>query len=653
MSHLPPAPPPRQNRFQAPMPSTGLPAGPRLAPAPNPAPIANQAQRRMYMAGANSSATGSAAQLLNPSMRTLPGSGTEPIHAALAQAPDGYTDEGSHTSLADTPYPKHAESSNGHESLSEKYQFASNPFAYGQGYAEPDDDLHTPDPKRDKRADRGGSFFTSRGAVNLGCLFVLMIGIILLFAGYPMITYFTQNSLTTLGGYNLGGINATGQVPVMNGNFGLIDVDTPESAYTLKSLDDGSEMELVFSDEFNTEGRSFYPGDDPFWEAVDLHYWGTNNLEWYDPGAVTTSGGYLNITMRKMRNHDLDYQGGLISTWNKFCFTGGYIQANVSLPGKSTVYGLWPAIWTMGNLGRMGYGASLDGMWPYSYDSCDIGTLPNQTDPKTNGPPAVHTMGDKSNGNELSYLPGQRLSACTCADDLTHPGPKRSDGSFVGRSAPEIDMFEAQVDSGTLIGHVSQSGQWAPFNHHYAWFNTTDNLQIYDEQVTQLNSYVGGVFQQSTSAVSVTDQKCYTQDDVCFSVYGFEYAPGNDGYITWVNDNKPAWTIRGAGMAADPIVEIGPRPVPQEPMYIIANLGISPNFGAIDFEHLIFPTWMLVDWIRVYQPKGKRNVGCDPEDFPTSPYINQFIEAYTNPNLTTWVDDYKQVFPKNKLVDTC
>jgi hypothetical protein len=31
--------------------------------------------------------------------------------------------------------------------------------------------------------------------------------------------------------------------------------------------------DLVFSDEFNTDGRTFYPGDDPYWEAVDLHYW--------------------------------------------------------------------------------------------------------------------------------------------------------------------------------------------------------------------------------------------------------------------------------------------------------------------------------------------------------------------------------------------
>ena len=26
------------------------------------------------------------------------------------------------------------------------------------------------------------------------------------------------------------------------------------------------------------------------------------------------------------------------------------------------IVGLWPAIWTLGNLGRAGYGASLDGM---------------------------------------------------------------------------------------------------------------------------------------------------------------------------------------------------------------------------------------------------------------------------------------------------
>jgi beta-glucanase (GH16 family) len=59
----------------------------------------------------------------------------------------------------------------------------------------------------------------------------------------------------------------------MPGNWGLVDLDTPQSAYTYPSFADGSEWQLVFSDEFNTDGRTFYPGDDPYWEAVDLHYW--------------------------------------------------------------------------------------------------------------------------------------------------------------------------------------------------------------------------------------------------------------------------------------------------------------------------------------------------------------------------------------------
>lgn len=69
-------------------------------------------------------------------------------------------------------------------------------------------------------------------------------------------------------------------------------------------------MVLVFSDEFNQDGRSFYPGDDPYWEASNLHYWATNNMEWYDPDAVTTANGALVITFSEKETHGLHYQGG-------------------------------------------------------------------------------------------------------------------------------------------------------------------------------------------------------------------------------------------------------------------------------------------------------------------------------------------------------
>jgi len=45
---------------------------------------------------------------------------------------------------------------------------------------EPDDFLHNPDPLRDRKNDRGGHIFTARGIANLGCLFVLAGGILML-----------------------------------------------------------------------------------------------------------------------------------------------------------------------------------------------------------------------------------------------------------------------------------------------------------------------------------------------------------------------------------------------------------------------------------------------------------------------------------------
>ncbi|KAJ3806183.1 beta-glucan synthesis-associated [Lentinula aff. lateritia] len=582
------------------------------------------------------------------------------IQASLARGPKTIQTMASKSSLNDSPY-SGATSDRRVASLapsivSLQFSLSADPMAWGTDLslrAEPDDYLHNPDPRRDRKNDLGGSFFTYRGLTNLGCLILLGVVFVTLFAGYPLISFFTRTHMSTMGGFNLGGINGSGQIPTMSGNYGLIDLETPQEQYTYTSFRDNStELQLVFSDEFNTDGRSFYPGDDPYWEAVDLHYWETNNLEWYDPAAITTKNGSLLITISRKETHNLHFQGGMMTTWNKFCFTGGLILTSVVLPGVNNVVGLWPAVWTMGNLGRAGYGASLEGMWPYTYDACDVGTAPNQTH---NDLPAAATVnGDPSANGALSYLPGQRLSRCTCPGE-SHPGPIHSDGTYVGRAAPEIDVFEAQANfDEILIGEVSQSGQWAPFNEAYEWFNTSANLIINNPSETLLNSYMGGALQQATSCVSKTNPDCYFSGGGCYSVYGFEYKPGyDDAYISWIANGEQKWTINSGGTAADTRVEISARPIPQEPMYLLVNLGISTNFGDVDFDHLTFPTSMAIDWIRVYQPKDANNIGCDPKDFPTAAYVLFYIEAYTNPNLTTWRNDYKQPFPKSSFLGQC
>ncbi|EPQ60516.1 beta-glucan synthesis-associated [Gloeophyllum trabeum ATCC 11539] len=616
--------------------------------------MSSQADRHYYAANSPSPST---TNLLPPSATRGSGQG---VQATFAKGPTLRSMASNGSLNESSPYTGigggMSKTSSLAPSISDKFSLSPDPSSWGAdlspNHPEPDDFLHNPDPRRDRKNDQGGTIFTSRGFTNLGCLAILCISLVTLFAGYPLITYFTKHSLKTFGGFNLGGINASGQVPSMAGNWGLIDLDTPQEAYTHPSYADPTqEMQLVFSDEFNVDGRTFYPGDDPYWEAVDLHYWQTNNMEWYSPDAITTKGGALKITLSKTETHGLDYRGGMMSTWNKFCFTGGMIVTAVTLPGINNIVGLWPAVWTMGNLGRAGFGASLEGMWPYTYDACDVGTAPNQTH---NGLPIAATVGgDKSYDGVLSYLPGQRLSRCTCPGE-SHPGPVHSDGTYVGRAAPEIDIFEAQISGDPKQGFVSQSAQWGPFNAQYEWFNTSDNLIIPDPTATELNSYTGGVYQQASSGVTKTEQDCYELGTGCFSVYGFEYKPGFDNsYIAWIAADKLAWQLNGAGMAADSRVEISARPVPQEPLYIIANLGMSTNFGDVDLDHLTFPTTMSIDYIRVYQPKNAINIGCDPEDFPTQAYINQYLRAYTDANLTTWRDDFKQPFPKSSFLGQC
>ncbi|KAG8967767.1 hypothetical protein FRC03_009316 [Tulasnella sp. 419] len=428
----------------------------------------------------------------------------------------------------------------------------------------------------------------------------------------------------------------------------LIDPETPDSVKT-RMGHDGQEYELVFSDEFNTDGRSFYPGDDPFWEAVDLNYWATRDLEWYDPSQVTTKDGALVITMIAEQNHDLPYKSAMLQSWNKICFSGGYVEVAVQFPGGPGAMGYWPGAWTMGNLGRPGYGGSTDGIWPYSYDSCDVGTYPNQTR-SLGDPPLASTSGKSKVNGALSYLAGQKLSACTCPGD-DHPGPM-VDGRFVGRGAPEIDIFEAEKDKNGPGGVTSQSAQFAPFSAEYLY--DAQYTTIFDSSRTIPNDFQGSATQQSISSLTNINDNWFQNNNPEFAVYGVEFVPNKEhrdqAQITWVSGGVPSWQLRAPAAGPDPSVEIGQRLVSEEPMAIVLNLAISEGYQTVDPSTLTFPALLKFDYVRVYQRKGELNIGCDPEDRPTAQYIQDHLPAFINPNYTTWAQSGYQ-FPRNQLKD--
>ena len=304
----------------------------------------------------------------------------------------------------------------------------------------------------------------------------------------------------------------------------------------------------------------------------------------------------------------------MVQSWNQTCFTGGMLEASISLPGRGDTVGFWPGFWAMGNLGRPGYASSTDGMWPYSYndDKCDAGITANQ-----------------SSNDGLSHLPGMRLPSCTCSGE-DHPNPGRS------RSAPEIDVIEASVGPldalGNSVGKVSQSAQIAPFD---IWYQPNiDFIELYNSKISEMNVYQGGPFQQAISGLTNTNNKWY--DGNAYQSYSFQYEPGKEGSIVWSVGDEPTWKLDARALG--PNGNIGQRTIPTEPMAMIMNFGMSNGFSALNLTGLapLLPATMRFDYVRIYQDPNKISMGCDPPDYPTTSYIRQHEVAYTNPNLTEW-----------------
>jgi beta-glucanase (GH16 family) len=442
----------------------------------------------------------------------------------------------------------------------------------------------------------------------------LIIGLLCMFILLPVLTYTTNIYLPEGSGNSSKVINYGPAWAHVNNNTypllknirtGLIDPTTPISAKTRTSTFDGSSLKLVFSDEFNDDNRTFYPGDDPFWTAPNLWYGATQDMEWYDPTAVTTGGGTLQLTLSALAQHNLGYTSGMLNSWNQLCFKGGVFEVSVSLPGPAGVSGLWPGVWTMGNLGRPGYRATTDGIWPYTYNSCDAGITPNQSAP-----------------DGMNFLPGQRLSSCSCKGE-DHPNPG------TGRGAPEIDILEAAVDPANQLGLVTQSYQVAPFD--IFWRPNSNFLQMPNYETTQMNGYTGGPYQQAVSATTLLNDNWY--NGTAYQKYAFEYIPGtNTGKIAWFVGEDQSFMMDGR--AIGPNGNVAAREVSQEPMSMVLNLGMSGAWGEVQMANLLFPTTMHIDYVRIYQKPGEENITCDPPAYPTTEYIANHMEAYTNPNLT-------------------
>lgn len=227
----------------------------------------------------------------------------------------------------------------------------------------------------------------------------------------------------------------------------VIDWRTPASA---TSLHDGSELELIMSDEFeDDEPRDW--ASDAVWRVVERPDYAAGALHFYSKEMVSVREGSLRIkTTRQLttfRDYPVDaegsplrdrpvveskrsYSSGLLESWNKFCFRGGVIEARFRLPGVAGGGTVWPAVWLLGNLARAGHEDANSGVWPWSYDTCALfAGSPRRRLPLPPHPPLFFFTGDERSKD------AQRISACDATPGFgLHPNK--------GRGAPQLDVFE-------------------------------------------------------------------------------------------------------------------------------------------------------------------------------------------------------------------
>jgi len=454
-----------------------------------------------------------------------------------------------------------------------------------------------------------------------------------------------------------------------------IDPDTPHQfRKTYDNAGNGKETYILkFSDEFEEEGRRFGGGEDGKWTAVNSYNAGTADIEGYNQRSVTTKEGKLVITASN-KSIVLDpsgtpriYSSAMLQTWNRTCFRGGILEVSIQLPGSGDKPGMWPAVWMLGNLGRVAYGKpnalnnEVDGqgaMWPYSYDTCLPHSYPNYM------PPNSYQRYDACNATLIpGYCDSAGLSTIDC-EALMQNKALLQGTKLHGRGNPELDLlevtvnnfastaFEASLSTSLQIGPVTGGNEWIA-GIGTCYDQLASNLSVgaggSSAGNSKVNGYHGNYGSEVISALTDLPEAPFDEQ----YVYRMEWKLSDDnqtGALSWYmrrsNESNFQFLFDISQKALAGCGEVGSeyrtedRPIPQEPMYLLMNLALANDFSPVpthDAEFRAgFPYEMIVDYVRFYQHAGAahNDSQCDSAEWPTARFIDKNVDLYSNPNIT-------------------
>jgi beta-glucanase (GH16 family) len=125
---------------------------------------------------------------------------------------------------------------------------------------------------------------------------------------------------------------------------------------------------LIFIDTFQSTTLDTNKWSTCYWWSTDggCTNAGNSELEWYQPDNVIPTLGGLRLKAEKRTVNHYNYVSGMTTTFGKFSFQYGYMEAKMKIP---TGKGLWPAFWAL---------PTVENMWPPELDTMEIlGHQPN------------------------------------------------------------------------------------------------------------------------------------------------------------------------------------------------------------------------------------------------------------------------------------
>ena len=414
-----------------------------------------------------------------------------------------------------------------------------------------------------------------------------------------------------------------------------VDRDTPVSELASISPD-GTVYELAFSDEFEADGRTFRDGDDPRWTALDSKPNGNSQVNLYNSSLAVTQGGLLRMSTRARNatyptfsqpaEATAHFESALLMGWNKFCISGGgIIRMRARLPGRYNQPGLWPAFWLFGNLGRVTFPRTTNGLWPFIYDehecvtdgdpdceanqcrmqrvsACNAapgyGMLPHQS----RGAPEIDIFEVQPGNTPVDYGTWYRSGNCAVPDQktvdaayMTHP--------FLSASLQAAPGLLRRADQRPSVGCVPEMYTLADGSTHKQWYEglglrdvhnfsspshrVASNYFFWGEYFDDV-SWPGGPsdlgMQTDAFSADVSLAETHFED---FHEYTLEYESGDGGFIRWSIDGVRIFEVTDAQLRRWHNVSVGgrligelrSRQVPTEPMYIVLNVDMSPKWG--------------------------------------------------------------------------